>query len=176
MASKHHNRIYSEYGELLHADRTMSWQWWMTNGFLSTPHSKVVLDNGVFLRSTQSTKRKRKKNSQMLAALVVQTLEQMFSAKQAYILPYVHLPRLTPPVNLHQLFLFWKHGSVRDPEKNQVQTLGCKNQGEKKQGHSKRVDAAWPFSFWITTTLFFDVVVKSQTSNPSLKTIQMAAN
>ena len=31
----------------------------------------------------------------MLAALVVQTLEQMFSAKQAYILPYVHLPRLT---------------------------------------------------------------------------------
>ena len=57
----------------LHADRTMSWQWWMTNGFLSTPHSKVVLDNGVFLRSTQSTKRKRKKNSQMLAALVEHT-------------------------------------------------------------------------------------------------------
>ena len=38
----------------------------------------------------------------------------------------------TRPVNLHPLFLFWKHGSVCDPEKNQVQNMGLKKQGAKK--------------------------------------------
>ena len=57
-----------------------------------------------FAQLKARNERKRKKNSQMLAALVVQTLEQMFSAKQAYILPYyVHLPRLT--VHLHTFVL-----------------------------------------------------------------------
>ena len=115
--------------------------------------SWIMVSSFAQLKARNEKERKTAKCWQLW--LNIQTLEQMFSAKQAYILPYVHLPRLTRPVNLHQLFLFWKHGSVRDPEKNQVQTLGCKNQGEKKQGHSKRVDEAWPFSFWITTTLFF---------------------
>ena len=39
------------------------------------------------------------------------------------------------PVNLHPLFLFWKHGSVCDPEKNQVQNMDLKKSGCKKQGH-----------------------------------------
>ena len=47
-------------------------------------------------------------------------------------------------VNLHPLFLFWKHGSVCEPEKK-VQNMGCKKQGAKKQGHcySKREEAAY---------------------------------
>ena len=49
------------------------------------------------------------------------------------------------PVNLHRLFLFWKHGS------KQVQNMGCKNrviviQKEKRPGC---------LSFWIAMTLFF---------------------
>ena len=51
------------------------------------------------------------------------------------------------PVNLHPIFLFWKHGSVCDPE-----NMGCKNEGTKNKEY-----AAWPglFSFWITMNLFF---------------------
>ena len=46
------------------------------------------------------------------------------------------------PVNLHPLFLLWKHESFCDPEKK-VQNMGCKKQGAKKQGHySKREEAA----------------------------------
>ena len=48
------------------------------------------------------------------------------------------------PVNLHPLFLFWKHGSVCDPEKNQVQNMDLKKSRWKKQGHcySKREQQA----------------------------------
>ena len=47
------------------------------------------------------------------------------------------------PVNLHSLFPFWKHGSVCDPEKNQVQHMDLKKAGCKKLGHcySKRGEA-----------------------------------
>ena len=48
------------------------------------------------------------------------------------------------PINLHPLFLFRKHGSVCDPEKNQVQNIDLK-----KQGHcySKREEARLPLLF-----------------------------
>jgi hypothetical protein len=44
------------------------------------------------------------------------------------------------PVNLHPLFLVWKHGSVCDPEKNKVQNMDLKKAWFKKLGHwcSKR--------------------------------------
>jgi hypothetical protein len=47
------------------------------------------------------------------------------------------------PVNIHPLFLFWKHGSVCDPEKIQVQNMDLKKARWKKQGHcnSKREEA-----------------------------------
>ena len=53
------------------------------------------------------------------------------------------------PVNLPTLFLFWKHGSVCDPEKNQVQNMDLKKAGCKKRGqcYSKREEAAWPLLF-----------------------------
>ena len=38
------------------------------------------------------------------------------------------------PVNLHPLFLFSKHGSVCDPEKNQVQNVDLKKARSKKTG------------------------------------------
>ena len=55
---------------------------------------------------------------------------------------------LMRPVNLHPRFLFWKHGSVCDPEKNQVQNMDCKKQGAENRQHGL-------FSFWVTMTLFF---------------------
>ena len=55
---------------------------------------------------------------------------------------------LMRPVNLHPLFLFWKHGSVCDPEKNQVQNMDCKKQGAENRQRGL-------FSFWVTMTLFF---------------------
>ena len=48
------------------------------------------------------------------------------------------------PVNLHPLFLFWKHGSDCDPEKNQVQNMRCKKQGAKN---------------WIIVVVVFPVTV-----------------
>ena len=36
---------------------------------------------------------------------------------------------------MHPLFLYWKHGSVCEPEKNQVQNMDLKKSGCKKQGH-----------------------------------------
>ena len=39
-----------------------------------------------------------------------------------------------PPVKLHPLFLLYKHGSVCDPEKNQVQNMDLKKAGCKKTG------------------------------------------
>ena len=67
--------------------------------------------------------------------------------------PSIHFKH-TRPVNLHPLFLFWKHGSVCDPEnksgpkkswvqKNRVVVI----QKEKRQSGL--------FSFWITMTRFF---------------------
>ena len=47
------------------------------------------------------------------------------------------------PVNLHPLFLFWKHGSVCDPEKKSGPKYGMQKAGCIKQGHcySKREEA-----------------------------------
>ena len=49
---------------------------------------------------------------------------------------FCHIPTSTlklvkqnRPVNLHPLFLFWKHGWVCDPEKNQVQNMDLKKAG-----------------------------------------------
>ena len=52
------------------------------------------------------------------------------------------------PVNLHPLFLFSKHGSVCDPEKNQVQNVDLRKAGYKKQGY-------FHFSRSILWTWFF---------------------
>ena len=62
---------------------------------------------------------------------------------------YDNIDEHSCPVNLHPLFLFWKHGSVCDTEKNQVQNMDLKKAGSKKQGHcySKREEAAWPDFF-----------------------------
>ena len=52
------------------------------------------------------------------------------------------------PVNLHPLFLFWKHESVCDPEKNQVaKHRVIVIQKEKRQPGL--------FAFWIKMTLYF---------------------
>ena len=52
------------------------------------------------------------------------------------------------PVNLHPVFLFWKHGLVCDPEKSQVQNMVLKKSKKEKR-------PGFFFSFWITMTLFF---------------------
>ena len=61
------------------------------------------------------------------------------------------------PVNLHPLFLFWKHGSVCDPKKNQVQNMDLKKVGCKKQGHcySKREETRLPLLFLNNNDPFF---------------------
>ena len=76
------------------------------------------------------------------------------------------------PVNLHRLFLFWKHWLICDHEEKWVQNMGCKKQGAKhrviatqkdkrqckKQGHcyfKKTISSHYLFSFWVTMTLFF---------------------
>ena len=50
----------------------------------------------------------------------------------------------THPVNLHPQFLFFKHGSVRDPEKKSGQKYVMQKAGCKKQGHyySKREEGS----------------------------------
>ena len=60
-------------------------------------------------------------------------------------------------VNLHPLFLFLKHGPVCDPEKNQVQNMDLKKQGEKNRviAIHKEKKPICLFSFLITMTLFF---------------------
>ena len=61
-------------------------------------------------------------------------------------------------VNLHPLFLFWKHGSVCDPEKKLGPKYGVQKAGCKKTGSlffkKKRGQTAFSL-FWITMTLFF---------------------
>ena len=53
------------------------------------------------------------------------------------------------PVNLHPLFLIWKHGSVCDPEKKSGPKHGVQKTGCKKPGHcySKRDEARLPLLF-----------------------------
>ena len=61
---------------------------------------------------------------------------------------YDNIDKHNPPVNLHPLFLFWKHGSVCDPEKNRSK-YGPEKSKVKKQGHcySKREEARLLFLF-----------------------------
>ena len=61
------------------------------------------------------------------------------------------------PVNLHPLFLFWKHGLVCDPENNWVQNMGFKKQNAKNRVIVIQKEKRQPglFSFWITMTLLF---------------------
>ena len=66
-------------------------------------------------------------------------------------------PELNRPVNLHSLFLFWKPGSVCDPEKNRAPCFlkkpGCK---KPRSLLFKKRRGSLVFSlFWITMTFFF---------------------
>ena len=68
-----------------------------------------------------------------------------------------YLTIYTRPVNLHPLFLFWKHGLVCDLEKNQVQNMGCEKQSAKTRVFffQKGKRPGCHFSFLITMTLVF---------------------
>ena len=60
----------------------------------------------------------------------------------------------TRPVNLNPLFQICKNGLVCDPQKNEVQNMGCKQQGAKSWVrtffcYSEREDLAWPLLFYI---------------------------
>ena len=61
------------------------------------------------------------------------------------------------PVNLHPLFLFWKHRSVCDPEKYQVQNMDLKKARWKNGVIVIQKEKRQPglCSFWITMTPFF---------------------
>ena len=61
------------------------------------------------------------------------------------------------PVNLYSLFLFWKPGSVCDPEENQAPYFLKKNRVQKTKVVVIQKEKRQPgiFSFWITMTLFF---------------------
>ena len=68
------------------------------------------------------------------------------------------------PINLHPLFLFWKHGLVCVPEKNWVQNMDFKMQDAKNRVIvTQEEKRQWPFflflhclfSFWVTMTQFF---------------------
>ena len=73
------------------------------------------------------------------------------------------------PVNMHTLFLFWKHGSVCDPVKK-VQNMGCKKQGTKNRVivMQKEKRPGCFFSFWITMTLFFYILLFAKSRVPDI--------
>ena len=70
------------------------------------------------------------------------------------------------PVNLHPLFLFWKPGSVCDPEKNWAPTQKSRMQKTKVGVIQKEKKQPVLFSFWITMTLFFCTLLFAKSRVP----------
>ena len=63
--------------------------------------------------------------------ILIKNRHHLLKFSNCFVQSFVWNKKFLRPVNLHPLFLFWKHGSVCDPKKNQVKNMGCKKQGAK---------------------------------------------
>ena len=95
-----------------------------------------------------------------------QSSEIVLRGERKLLADYLSMMGHICPVNQHPLFLFWKPGSVCDPEKNWAPTQKSRMQKTKVGVIQKEKKQPVLFSFWITMTLFFCTLLFCKKQGP----------